>query len=346
MPRELVATGIGQVELRLFESLPLGPHDLRVRTAYAAAKHGTEMSFFQGYGLHRGVYDSEYRIFRARQEGFHFPLPVGNTAVGQVIELGDAVTGFVLDDTVFAYGPFREEHVWPAHQVRHLPDGVPWQAACCLDPADFAVGAVRDGHVRLGDTVAVFGMGAIGLCVLQVLQAAGAHRVIAVEPIGNRRDTALALGADEVLDPTAVDVGLAIREMTGRCGADVCIEYSGHHLALNQAIRAVAYGGTVVAGAFPGAYPAGVDFGSEAHYNRVHIVFSRACSEPNPDFPNWDESRLQEVAWRLLAQGRINAQAIVQPIVPFEELAAAYPRIATDPENHLKLGAEFLQNPS
>jgi len=111
--------------------------------------------------------------------------------------------------------------------------------------------------------------------------------------------------------------------------------------ALNQALRTVAYGGTVVAGAFPGVYPAGLDFGAEAHYNRIKIVFSRSCSEPNPDYPNWNESRLVDVAWRLLTRGQINAAAIVQPVVGFEDLAQAYPRIATDPVNYLKLGAKF-----
>ena len=341
MPRELVATAIGRAAFREFESRSLGPEDVRVKTAFAAAKHGTEMAFFKGYGLERGVYDDEYKLFRQRKDGFAFPWPLGNTAVGAVIETGSDVSRFKVGDTVFAYGSFSEEHVWSQDKVRVLPAHVPWQAACCLDPVDFAVGAVRDGHVRLGDTVAIFGLGAIGLCALQAAQAAGAQALFAVEPVSRRRDIGLELGADAVLDPGAVDVGLEIRRRTGKRGADVCIEYSGHHLALNQAIRTVAYGGTVVAGAYPGAYPAGVDFGAEAHYNRVQIVFSRSCSEPNPDYPHWDEARLMNVAWRLLERGQINAEAIVQPIVDFEALPTEYPKIAEDTANYLKLGVAF-----
>jgi threonine dehydrogenase-like Zn-dependent dehydrogenase len=121
----------------------------------------------------------------------------------------------------------------------------------------------------------------------------------------------------------------------------VCIEYSGSHLALQAALRGVAYLGTVVAGAWPGAYPAGLDFGAEAHMNRPHIVFSRACSEPNPDYPNWDEERIFAVVWRLLAEGRLETVALVQPVVNFEDLLEAYPRIVTEPHNFLKLGVRF-----
>lgn len=343
MPRELVTTGLGQVEIREYPRVPLGDFDIRVKSTHAAAKHGTEMSFFKGYGLDRGRYDSDYHLFRPEESDVEFPLPLGNTSVGTVVEIGGQVTRYRVGDRVFAYGPFREEHVWPESAARALPAHVSWQAACCLDPVDFAVGAVRDGHVRLGDAVAVFGMGAIGLCALQTVRAAGADLLIAVEPATSRREMAQELGADVVLDPTATDVGLAIKDLTGKRGADVCIEYSGHHLALQQALRAVAYGGTVVAGAFPGAYPAGLDLGAEAHFNRPTLIFSRACSEPNPDYPNWDEARIMDVAWKLLCEEKITAEAIVRPVVDFETLPEVYPRIASDMETYLKLGARFAE---
>jgi threonine dehydrogenase-like Zn-dependent dehydrogenase len=260
--------------------------------------------------------------------------------VGEVIEVGSGVTRLKPGDHVFNFGSFREEHVWP-ETVRFMPEGVPWQAAVCLDPADFALGAVRDGQVRIGDAVAVFGMGAIGLLVIQFAKLAGAYPVIAVEPIALRQEAALACGADLVLDPTACDAGLEIKKATDKRGADVCIEYSGNHRALQAALRGVAYLGTVVAGAFPGAYPAGLDFGAEAHMNRPKIVFSRACSEPNPDYPNWDENRLFGVCWRLLWSGALKTEPIVQPVVDFKDLTREYPKIATNPEENIKLGVRF-----
>ena len=321
---------------------PLAPDQIRVRSQFGAAKHGTEMALYKGYGLPRGRYDRELGIFTGDAEDReHFPAVLGNMCIGEVIETGSAVTELRRSDRVFAHGGFRQEQVWRADRVRVLPEGVSWQAATCLDPADFALGAVRDGHVRIGDAVAVFGMGAIGLLALQLARLAGAHPVIAVDPIPLRRAVARELGADLTLDPGAGDAGKEIRLATARRGADVCIEYSGHHRALQAALRGVCYLGTVVAGAFPGAYPAGLDLGAEAHFNRPRIVFSRACSEPNPDYPNWNETRLFEVCWRLLGDGSLRCDPVVQPVVAFDDLLTEYPRIATAPEQSVKLGVRF-----
>ncbi|MEZ4868387.1 MAG: zinc-binding alcohol dehydrogenase [Caldilineaceae bacterium] len=341
MVRELIAEAEGQLAFRTIETRALQAGEIRVRSCFGAAKHGTEMALYKGYASPRGRYNSEYQLFTPAEPGVRYPVALGNMCVGEVIEVGAGVTSLKLGEQVFRYSPFREEHIWQAKSVRVLPAGVPWQAAVCLDPADFALGAVRDGHVRLGDAVVVFGMGAIGLVALQCAKLAGAYPVIAVDPLENRRRAAVTCGADLVLDPTQCDAGLEIKKATAKRGADVCIEYSGHYTALQMALRGVAYLGTVVAGAWPGAYPAGLDFGAEAHMNRPRIIFSRACSEPNPDYPNWNETRLFEVAWRLLSTSAIQSIPIVQPIVDFADLLTEYPKIATHPQANIKLGVRF-----
>ena len=342
MPRELIASAKEQVAFRDVTSPNLQEGQLRVKSLFGAAKHGTEMALYKGYASPRGAYDEDYRIFRSEEPSMvKYPLGLGNSCVGEVTELGPNVTKFKMGDKVFRHSSLKEEHIWHEDEVWTLPDGVPWQAAVCLDPADFALGAIRDGNVRLGDAVAVFGMGAIGLLVVQLAKLAGAYPIIAVDPIALRREVAIKCGADLVLDPTSCDAGLEIKKATDKRGADVCIEYSGNHRALQAALRGVAYNATVVAGAWPGSYPAGLDFGAEAHFNRPTIVFSRACSEPNPEYPNWGEDRLLNVAWRLLCNGSLNAELIVQPIVSFDDLLDEYPKIATHPEENVKLGVRF-----
>ena len=78
-----------------------------------------------------------------------------------------------------------------------------WKSALCLDPAQFALGGIRDCQVRLGDRVAVFGLGAIGAIAAQMAKAAGAAYVAVVDPIQKRRDAAVAVGADAAFDPLA-----------------------------------------------------------------------------------------------------------------------------------------------
>ena len=228
MLRELIAPAQEQVAFREYESPPLQANEIRVKSQFGAAKHGSEMASYKGYAGPRGAYDSEYKIFRENGTGMvSYPSGLGNMCVGEVTEVGADVTGFKIGERVFRHSSFREENVWDAAGVRKLPDGVPWQAAVCLDPTDFALGAVRDGHVRIGDAVAVFGLGGIGLMALQLAKLAGAYPVIGVDPLELRRNVALECGADLVIDSAAVDAGLEIKKATNKRGADVCIEYSG-----------------------------------------------------------------------------------------------------------------------
>src|SRR5260370_33699940 len=114
-----------------------------------------------------------------------FPMPLGNIAVGLVTELGPGVEGVAVGDRVGGYGPLRETQRWAwgtpgAYPgVRKMPDTMSWQAAVCLDPATVAMGGIRDGHVRVGDRVAVFGLGAIGPMAGQLARSAGASFVSA-----------------------------------------------------------------------------------------------------------------------------------------------------------------------
>ena len=138
-------------------------------------------------------------------------------AIGVVTEVGAAVTEFRVGERVFGHLPIRETHTVEAGRVDLLPAGLTPPAAVCLDPLVMAL-PMREGNVRLGDRVAVFGLGAIGQMAVQLARLAGADQVIAVDPIKARRDLALALGADAALDPLAGDVGQAIRELTAPAG--------------------------------------------------------------------------------------------------------------------------------
>jgi len=325
MPRKLICVEPGKLEWQERALPELGPGQVRVRVEHAAAKHGTEMAWFKGY----------------RDDVMSWPAAVGNMIVGRVSEVGAEATPLAIGDRVCAYSGFTDVWTGDAAACWTLPEGMPWQSAVCLDPADFAFAAVRDGHARIGDAAVIFGLGAIGLMGVQLLKLAGADPVVAVDPLPNRRAIAEQLGATVALDPTACDVAGELKRLTAGRGADVAIDYSGSVPALNDAIRSVAYGGTVVCGAFPPPYGAGVDFGSDAHLRIPNIVFSRACSEPFRDHPRWNERLVWDVCWKWFIQGRLTGEPIVQPVVPIDGLLTQYPRIATEPNDFVKLGAEL-----
>lgn len=339
MPKRFACVAKQHVEWQDYQDVPLQGAQVRVVTEYAAAKHGTEMGLYKGYIQARGVFDSEFQLFREPKEPRPaYPVGVGNMIVGPVLEVGPLVRELEVGNMVCTYGDFAETCTTKEGHCWKMPEGMSWKSAVCLDPAAFAMGAVRDGHVRVGDAVAVFGLGAIGLMVVQIAKLGGASPMIVVDPIGRRRQVAMDLGADLTLDPVTADVGLELKIATDRRGVDVAIEYSGTAAAMQAALRGVAYGGTVVAGASPPPYGAGLNLGQEAHVNIPRIVFSRACSQPDREYPRWDEGRIFSTCWRLLSERSITGQPIVQPVVPFGSLLSEYPKIATHPDDYIKLG--------
>ena len=342
MPRSIVALSPTQMEMREYEFEPLETGQMRVKAEFAAPKHGTEVAMVKGYGYDRNPIDWELGVFMHGGESERPPfVNVGNMFVGPVIEKADDVTRFEIGDRICAHGDFREVHTCEAEWVKPMPEGMSWKSAVCLDPADFAMAAVRDGNVRVGDAVAVFGAGAIGLMTVQFAKLSGADPVISVDPLERRRRAAVACGADIVFDPAACDVGIEIKKATDKRGVDVAVDFSSNVDAMQAALRCVAFGGNVVAGSWPPPYEKALDFGTEAHWNRPSIIFARACSDPSRDHPRWNEDRIVDNCWRMLVDGRLTGESVVDPVVTFDDLMTAYPRIISHPNECVKLGVRF-----
>jgi threonine dehydrogenase-like Zn-dependent dehydrogenase len=341
MPRTIVALSPTQMEIREYELGPLETGTVRVKSEFAAPKHGSETAMVKGYGYDRFPMDEELGLF---MHGGPSQRPestqVGNMMVGPIVEKAPDVTEFEIGDRVCGHAVFGELHDFGVEWVRAVPDGMSWKSALCLDPADFAMGAVRDGNVRVGDVVAVFGAGAIGLMTVQLAKLSGAF-VISVDPLERRRRAATECGADMVFDPTDIDVGAEIKRATDKRGVDVAIDFSSEVEGLQAALRCIAFGGNVVAASWPAPYGTSLDLGTEAHWNRPNLIFARSCSDPSRDHPRWDEQRIFKTCWDMLLDGRLTGEPIVDPVVTFEELMTAYPRIMSHPNESVKLGVTF-----
>ena len=94
-----------EVAFRDYESQPLAADQIRVRSRFGAAKHGSEMAMFQGYAGHRGNYDNSTRLFNQESQMVRYPNGLGNMCVGEVIEVGAGVQDFRLGETVFPTAP-------------------------------------------------------------------------------------------------------------------------------------------------------------------------------------------------------------------------------------------------
>ncbi len=333
---------IDMVNTPLPDSLDEG--HMLVRNTHGAEKHGTMESFVHKHGNSRGAWDAKRLMHTPGQGvGWDYPISLGNMQVGHIEKLGVGCADFKVGDRVVYYGGFAAYGVTCLGQVWKIKADTCWKAATCLDPATYAFTALRDANVRIGDSIAISSLGAIGLAAVALAKRAGCFPIVAIDPLAKRRDIALKLGADVVINPIGHDVGEELRKLTGWHGMDVIIEYSGSVPALNAALRGVAFGGTIACGAFPAPFQAGLDFGGEAHMNRPNLVFTRAESEPNRDYPRWDIARIRATCLRMLMEGGIDGDLIVTPVITFQpaSLVSEYQRIMADKENAVKMGVSY-----
>ena len=104
-----------------------------------------------------------------------------------------------------------------------LPEGVSDREASLLEPFSCVVNGIRVSRIELGDTVAIFGAGPIGLMHLMLARNMGAARLIVIDPLDDRLRRALELGADVAINPVQEDVKERIRHETDGRGVDVVI---------------------------------------------------------------------------------------------------------------------------
>ena len=162
--------------------------------------------------------------------------------------------------------------------------------------------------------------------VLQGARASGAT-VIGVDPVAARRDLALSLGADRVLDPTAGSIAEIVKSETGGRGADICIEVSGAPRALAEAMRTIAYASRVVAMGFFQGEARGLMLGEEFHHNRIELVSSQISGVAPAISHRWSKLRLWQTAVRLQHEGRLNLLPLISHSVPFAEAPALFARL-------------------
>jgi alcohol dehydrogenase len=147
---------------------------------------------------------------------------------------------------------FADHIVVSEHSAVRVDDDLPFDLAALFGCAVLTgVGAVvNTAQVRVGDSVAVFGLGGVGLAALLGAVVSGARRVVAIDRVAAKLDLARELGATGVVDASRDDPVEAVRELTGG-GADHAIETVGSEIVLGQAYAATRRGGTTTTVGLP-----------------------------------------------------------------------------------------------
>jgi len=337
MMKEFILVSPSQIEFREYSEPPLQANEVRIRAIVSAIKHGTEVAYYRGKTpfLNR-EFNTQYRMFIPREGGSLFPTNLGSWLVGEVTEVGNGVTRLKVGDKVHGGMAHRPTNVRPENTLFRLSDGMKPEMALFTDPALFALGAVHDAQIKLGDKVAVFGMGAIGLLAIQVARLSGAETVFAVDMIDSRLDLAKQFGADAVFNPSRCDPAMEIKNLTDKKGVDVAIDISGAYPALHTAMRCVQMCGLIVSASYYTGTPQ-LELGAEWHHNRPTFVSSMPVwGNPHRCHPLWDLQRTEETALRLLETGRLQTDPIISKRYHYEQAAEAYQFVDQHPEETLK----------
>ncbi|MFI5713164.1 zinc-binding alcohol dehydrogenase [Kribbella sp. NPDC051620] len=343
MARVVQFTAPRQAEVVEFqpEALPRG--HVRVRTAYSGISAGTELTAYRGTNPYlTRTWDPDARIFRDAEAGVAFPVVGwGYSETGVVIELGDGVEGLAVGDEVWGIWGHRSEAVVPAEKLagHQLPAGVSLSSAAFARVGAIAYNAILAARINLGELIAVFGQGVIGLLATRLATLSGAQ-VVTVDGVESRRNQSLHFGATHSFTPgTAAEQIRALS--TAGAGADTAIELSGVYAALHEAIRSVGVGGRVVASGFYQGEGNGLRLGEEFHHNRVELVSSQIGGVPLELANRWSVDRLQKTFLGLVGSGAVDVEPLISHRVPIEDAADAYTLLDTRPGDALQVLLEF-----
>ena len=227
---------------------------------------------------------SDIPFFTGSKRHKTYPLPVAapiHECVGRVV---DSTSGlFQTGDRVVAIPEsdqgLSEYFVAQAAKAVKLPDDLDDNGTSCLiQPLSTVINAVDQlGDVE-GKSVAVVGLGSIGLFFCWTLKKRGAARIVGIDPIEQRCRAAVGMGATDCLTARSIEVLQDARQYSGSWDApDICIEAVGHQMeTLNDCLELVRYRGTVLAFGVPDQNVYALEYETFFRKN-AHLV---ACVTP------------------------------------------------------------------
>jgi L-iditol 2-dehydrogenase len=334
-----VLYGKEQLQIEIVDVPKLGPGDVLVRVR-AALTCGTDVKVFR-------------RGYHARM--ITPPALFGHELAGDIVAMGDQVKGFrigqrvmaansapcgecyyckrqqenLCTDLLFNNGAYAEYIRIPERIVRKnlhlLEDHVGYQDAALAEPLACVLRGLEESHVRPGDTVAVIGLGPIGIMFVRLAKAVYGARVIAIGRRQPQLDRAARMGADELIVNTdGADVVGAVKAMTEGRGADVVIEAVGLPELWQLATRLLRRGGVVN---FFGGCASGTEVKLDTHLLHYSEITCKASFHHTP--------ALIRKALDVVGRGYITAKDLVNGVEPLANLLEVMQHLMSH-NGHLK----------
>ena len=207
-------------------------------------------------------------------------------------------------------GCFSELAILPEISLVKVADNISDSEAACLQSLSDSVAAVETADIQMGDTVAIFGQGSMGLECLQIARISGAGRIITVDVRDESCQMSLQVRRGYALNAKTCDVVAAIRDLTDGNGADVVFECAGGSpkqglagtQSLRKAIDAVRSGGKLVGVSWFGG-PLELD---------IDMLRERSLRYVFPDIST--QAHLEHTV-RLVASGRVHLKPTITHVL-------------------------------
>lgn len=319
--RRLVAFAPRTLEIEEFD-LPDQPEPGQVlaETTCTLVSTGTELANWTGITTQRKPLGVDWR-----------PAPYypGYSYVGIVRAVGDGVRGVAPGDRISGQARHASAAVMDAERIAVVPPGVTDEQATFATLMTITMNAVRLAKIELGEAVASVGLGLIGNLALQQARLCGALVAAGADPMRERRDYAQRVGLT-ALDPSATDFSDRVDSLTNGARFDAVFEATGSPGGFNPALRLAGRHGRVVSLGSTRGIVEQVDLYGDVHLRGLTIIGAHASTHPAAaNFADrWTEPANRRVAFRLIADGRVDVRSLISHQAPPDEAQALFTMLA------------------
>ena len=321
MTKEIVFTAVGVAEVLEKPVAELKPEQVQVRLMNSTISSGTERANLLG--------DPNLSVTGTSPT---FPVTKGYSCAGVITAVGEAVTDLAVGDRVaVSWSKHTQLLNIAAKHVRKLPDQVSFADGSLFHIATFPLAAIRKCGLELGESAVVMGQGILGLVAIPLLKAAGAAPIIAVDPVAEKREKALSVGADYALDPFAPDFAQQVKALTGG-GAQVGIEVTGVGAGLDGILDCMARFGRVALLGCTRNKEFTIDYYKKVHGPGITLIGAHTLARPKQESHGgwWTEADDVQALIRLTQLGRLKLSDLVDEVHSPAEAPQVFDRLAKE----------------
>ena len=262
-----------------------------------------------------------------------FPRRSGYSAAGTVVAVGENVTAHKVGDRVACSWTRHAEYFVVKESCAYsLPDSVSDAEGALVHIATFPLAAIRKCNLEIGESAIVMGLGVLGLVAIGLLRAAGAAPIIAVDPVAEKRELAIKLGADYALDPFAPDFAERAIAISGG-GVKVALEITGKGQGLDMVLDCMAKFGRVALLGCTRSSDFSIDYYRKVHGPGITLVGAHTMARPKFESSEgwWTEKDDAEALIKLLELRRIDLGVLVEEVLSPLDAPVIYDKLAKNP---------------